>query len=268
LLKPLRPEKKVGLWNSFCAVIIGYAVNIAIPRGGEIARLISISKSEDLPWMGVLPTMFIDRLLDLVMLGMVLGLTLTQLPKQVVDQNPLLIPGGFTITACSIIALPILPFMDKVMNWILAHPLSKSMPQKVRDLLEKLSAQFGVGTKSLMDATAYPIIAVLTFGIWIFYWLNNYLMVLALGLGDRVSPMQCLVVFAIGSMGVLVPTPGSVGSFHFLVSQALQFTCGLDANTSLAYATVLHIICFIVAVCVPALICWLIQQFITSKKQS
>lgn len=119
-----------------------------------------------------------------------------------------------------------------------------------------------------MDATAYPIIAVLTFGIWFFYWLNNYLMVLALGLGDRVSPMQCLVVFAIGSMGVLVPTPGSVGSFHFLVSQALQFTCGLDANTSLAYATVLHIICFIVAVCVPALVCWLIQQFITSKKQS
>jgi len=267
LLKPLRPEKKVGLWNSFCAVIIGYAVNIAIPRGGEIARLISISKSEDLPWMGVLPTMFIDRLLDLVMLGMLLGLTLTQLPKQVLEQSPYLVPGGFAITACSIIALPILPFMDKVMNWILAHPLSKVLPQKIRDLLEKLSAQFGVGTKSLTDATAYPIITVLTFGIWTFYWLNNYLMVLALGLGDRVSPMQCLVVFAIGSMGVLVPTPGSVGSFHFLVSQGLQFTCGLDANTSLAYATVLHIICFIVAVCVPALICWLIQQFITSKKQ-
>jgi len=265
LLKPLR-EKKVGLWNSFCAVIIGYAVNIAIPRGGEVARVISISKSEDLPWMGVLPTMFIDRLLDIAVLGALLGLTLTQLPKEVVAQSPLLVPGGIAITICSIIGLAALPFISSVMNWILRHPLAKSLPEKIRELIEKLSAQFAVGTKSLKDLAVYPIIAVLTFAIWFFYWLNFYIIAFALGLNTQMNPMQCLVVFTVGSVGVLIPTPGGVGSFHFLVSQAMQFTCGLDQNTALAYATVLHFMCFIVAVCVPALICWLIQQFVLKKK--
>jgi hypothetical protein len=265
LLKPLR-EKKVGLWNSFCAVIIGYAVNIAIPRGGEIARLISISKSEDLPWMGVLPTMFIDRMLDIVMLGALLGLTLTQLPKEILAQSPLLLPGGIAITICSIIGLAVLPFASSVMNWILKHPLAEKMPAKIRDLIEKLSAQFAVGTKSLKNFAVYPLIAVLTIAIWFFYWLNCYIIAFALGLNTVMNPMQCLVVFTVGSMGVLIPTPGSVGSFHFLTSQAMQFTCGTDPNTSLAYATVLHFMCFIVAVCVPAAICWYVQQFVLKKK--
>ncbi len=39
-------------------------------------------------------------------------------------------------------------------------------------------------------------------------------------------------------------------AFHYLVSQALQFTCGLDESQSLAFATVLHFSCSILAICV------------------
>src|ERR1700684_126857 len=79
LLLPIE-NRKVSLWNSFVAVMLGYAVNVPLPRGGEVARLVSISRSEKLPWAGVLPTMLIDRMLDLVMLGMFLGFTLTRMP--------------------------------------------------------------------------------------------------------------------------------------------------------------------------------------------
>ena len=60
LLKPLT-DKKISLFNSFTAVMYGYVVNLVVPSGGEVVRLVSNSKSENLPWMGVLPTMFIYR---------------------------------------------------------------------------------------------------------------------------------------------------------------------------------------------------------------
>ncbi len=66
-LSPLSKEK-IRLFSSFSATMFGYAVNLVIPRGGEVVRIISISKSEGLPWAGVLPTMLIDRLLDVAVL--------------------------------------------------------------------------------------------------------------------------------------------------------------------------------------------------------
>jgi uncharacterized protein (TIRG00374 family) len=260
LLKPLT-DKKISLFNSFCAVIYGYAVNIVIPRGGEVARLISISKSENLPWMGVLPTMFIDRLLDIAMLGALLGMTLTQLPKQILDSAPLLIPGGIAITICSIAALLVLPLASKLIRGFANLPAVKAkLSEKMATTFENLATQFSVGTKSLTDPAAYPAIAIMTVLIWFCYWLNYYCMIFALNLESRVSAMQCLVVFTIGSFGVLIPTPGNVGSFHYLVSQALQYTCGLDADQSLAYATVLHFFCAILAICGTAAACWIWQQ--------
>ncbi len=260
LLKPLT-SKKVSLWNSFCAVIFGYAVNIVVPRGGEVVRLISISKSEKLPWMGVLPTMFIDRLLDIAILGGLLGMTLTLLPKQILEKAPMLIPGGIAITLCSIAALFVLPHLSKLIRWLVEVPFVKEkLSPQTAAMFESLARQFGVGTKSLMDPSTYPAIAGLTVIIWLFYWLNFYCMVWAFGLESRISPLQCLVVFTIGSFGVLIPTPGNVGSFHYLVSQALQFTCGLDASQSLAFATVLHFFSSILAICVTAAACWIWQQ--------
>jgi glycosyltransferase 2 family protein len=260
LLKPLT-DKKISLFNSFCAVIYGYAVNIVIPRGGEVARLVSISKSENLPWMGVLPTMFIDRLLDIAMLGLLLGMTLTQLPKQILDKAPLLIPGGIAITICSIVGLLALPVASKLIRWFANLPaIKQKLSPKMAATVENLATQFSVGTKSLTDPAAYPAIAIMTILIWLCYWLNYYCMVFAFNLESKVSAMQCLVVFTIGSFGVLIPTPGNVGSFHYLVSQGLQFTCGLDENQSLAFATVLHFCCAILTICGTAAACWIWQQ--------
>lgn len=266
LLKPLS-DKKVSLWNSFCAVMYGYAVNIAIPRGGELVRLLSICKSENLPWAGVLPTMFIDRLLDLAMLGILFGFTLTVLPKQMLDSMPFLIPGGTAIAIGSVVVLILLPKMAHIMQWLISVPrLKKILPEKVIAIIEKLAQQFEVGTKSLTDPKAYPAIALLTPMIWLCYFLNNYLLIWAFHLESRVSALQCLIVFAIGNFAVLVPTPGSAGSVHILVSNALVWTCGIDQDLALAYATVLHLFCFVIVVCIPAAFCWLWQTF-GPKKQ-
>lgn len=262
LLAPLKPQgEKVGLFNSFYAVMLGYAVNVAIPRGGEVARLVAITKDERLPWAGVLPTMLIDRMLDLAMLVFLLGGTLLVLPAEILKDMPWLVPGGISMLVATVAGLGLLPFAGSILQRILALDLVKGkVPAGLLGKLTDLSGQFDTGTQSLKSPVKYPIIAGLSVLIWFFYWLNFYLMVFAFGLEGIIDATKCLIVFTIGSVGVLVPTPGSVGSFHFLVTKGLTMTGGINADQALAFATVLHFMAFIVATCVPAFVLFVVKR--------
>lgn len=267
LLAPLT-DKKVSLWNSFCAVMYGYAVNVVLPRGGEVARLVSISKTEKLPWIGVLSTMFIDRLLDIALLVLLLGFTLTVFPTTAFADMKWLVPGGISLSIATVLGLLVLPQMAGIINWLVSQPaLSSKLPASLIQRVENLSKQFDTGCRSLKNPVTYPAIAGLSLAIWFFYWLNFYLMICAFGLQDKVSPSQCLVVFTIGSVGVLVPTPGNVGSFHFLVSQGLSIVSGINHELALAFASLLHVMCFVVVTCVPAAVCFVAQTYKAKQDQ-
>jgi len=163
----------------------------------------------------------------------------------------------------------VLPQMASIINWFLRRQwINERLPSNIIEKIESLANQFDTGCKSLKNPVTYPAIALLSLAIWFFYWLNFYLMVYAFGLNDKVSPSQCLVVFTIGSVGVLVPTPGNVGSFHFLVSQGLTMISGVNKELALAFASLLHAICFIVVTCVPAAICFVIQSYLARQSES
>jgi uncharacterized protein (TIRG00374 family) len=269
LLKPLA-DQKISLFNSFTAVMMGYAVNIVVPRGGEVARLVSISQSEKLPVAGVLPTMFIDRLLDIAMLALLLGITLMAVPKEMFGElPPWLVPGGIALTVATFAGLATLPHVSKIMRWFLNLDAVKSKLQdKWKTKLEDLSDQFGVGTKSLTSPITYFPIAILSFAIWGCYWLNLWFTILAFNIQDKVTPLNSLITFAIGSIGVLVPTPGSVGGYHYLIKTGLMKTSGINADLALAVATLNHFICFILVACIPAAICLAIQSNAKNKAAS
>ncbi|MBK7502866.1 MAG: flippase-like domain-containing protein [Polaromonas sp.] len=116
LLRPLKAESEpnISQFNSFYAVAIGYAVNVFAPRGGEVARLLSICKSEKLPWAGVLPTLLIDRLLDVAFLLAVFGLTLLILPPALLNAMPWLQSGGLVLLIVVIVGLVAMPFTGTI----------------------------------------------------------------------------------------------------------------------------------------------------------
>lgn len=258
LLKPLS-GKPVSLWNSFCAVMYGYAVNIIVPRGGEVARLVSISKTESIPWAGVLPTMFIDRLLDIAMLVLLIGLTITQLPASM--NLSWLGPTGASMCAASFAGLAALPFVGKVGRAVLClKPVSKFLPQSLCQKLQVLLEQFDLGTRSLTSFANLLVIALSSLLIWVCYWANMYLMFYAFHLEKQVDLVKSLLVFTISSVSVLVPTPGSMGSYHALTSQSLQKIAGVNEAQSLAYAALTHLLCFVVITCIPAAICFMLQS--------
>ncbi len=267
LLEPVA-GRKISFWNSFCAIMYGYVVNIPLPRGGEIVRLVTISRTEKLPLAGVLPTLFIDRILDIAMLALLLGITLIFLPADLRTAMPWLVPGGIGLCAATFVGFVLLPFVGRIMRMILEQPLVKSkVPDKVFGKLGELSAQFDAGTKSLTNPIAFPAIGGLSLAIWFCYWLNFYWIIGAFDLLNRVSLGDTLMVFTIGSAGVLVPTPGSVGTFHLLVKQALVMVAHVDPDLALAVATTLHLFCFVLVICVVAGACFLWQSLLSGRRQ-
>lgn len=260
LLKPVA-DRNVSLWHSFYAIILGYAVNVVVPRGGEVVRLVQLSRLEKLPWAGVMPTMLIDRLIDIAVLAFLLGLTLTVLPASVLQSLPWLVPSGVCMLIAAAIGLILLPKLSWFFRKILSIGLiARMLPEKIASAVDTKMSEFDKGSKCLSDPIAYPLIAVLSVLMWFFYWLNFYLMLYAFNLQGRVGPIDCLVAFTVGTVGVLVPTPGSAGGFHLLVQQGLMLTSGLDKEQALAFAAVLHVNNFIITTCVPAAICMLIQS--------
>lgn len=266
LLEPVA-GRRISLWNSFCAIIYGYLVNIVLPRGGEIARLVSISRTEELPIAGVLPTLFIDRILDVAMLVLLLGITLFFLPPDFRASMPWLEKGGIALCVATVAGFVVLPFVGRILRWMLSQPLLQSkVSAKLLTKLTELSEQFDVGTKSLTNPLSFPAIGGLSVIIWALYWLNFYLMIGAFGLLDRVSLQDTLLIFTIGSVGVLVPTPGSVGSFHFLVAAALEQISHVNHDLALAVATTLHLFLFVLITAVTAGICFLLQAIATRRR--
>jgi len=264
LLSPLKSasEAKISQFNTFYSVSIGYAVNVFAPRGGEVARLLSICKSEKLPWAGVLPTVLIDRLLDVAILLAIFGVTLLILPPDLLHAMPWLQTGGSVLLLIVSIGLALLPRAGTIFSKMLnSTVLQKLLSKNLRTKFCQLTADFDQGTQSLKNITVYPKVALISIGIWFTYWLNFYLMSQAFGLDDIIDAAKCLIIFSIGSIGSLIPTPSSVGGFHLLVKEAAVITVKLDPTQAIAYATVLHFVSMIVVSLIPALALWLYKRY-------
>ncbi len=260
MLRPLA-QKPISLWNAFCAVMVGYAVNIAVPRGGEVARVLSISKTENLPWVGVLPTMLIDRLLDVAMLAFLLGTTLVMLPIDIRESMKWLVPTGAVLCVMTVVGLLVLPLAGKIMKWLLAvQAIRARMPDKVFDMVTSLSEQFDLGTGSLRNPSGLFLIALLSVAIWSLYLLTFYSALAAFDLHSRLDISHILIVFTIGSVSMLIPTPGGFGSYHYAVSESLQKIGHIGAAQATAFATVFHAVTFVLVVGIVAAVCFLVQQ--------
>jgi uncharacterized protein (TIRG00374 family) len=94
--------------NSALAVLIGYFVNLAIPRAGEVSRASVMANYENIPFEKGFGTIVAERIADLIMMFLIIGVTLLiqfdfilQLVKEKLDPVKIIIGlavcliGGF-----------------------------------------------------------------------------------------------------------------------------------------------------------------------------
>lgn len=74
MLEPLGYSPKFA--NSTMAVLVAYLVNYAIPRAGEVSRAAVMTNYEDIPFEKGFGTIVAERIADVLMLLLIIGITL------------------------------------------------------------------------------------------------------------------------------------------------------------------------------------------------
>lgn len=100
MLEPLGFKPKFT--NSILAVLVGYLVNLAIPRAGEISRATVMTNYEKIPFEKAFGTIVAERIADLIMMLSIVAITLFVQYDFIYDLltknfNPLKISVGFAI---------------------------------------------------------------------------------------------------------------------------------------------------------------------------
>ena len=100
MLEPLGFKPKFV--NSILAVLVGYLVNLAIPRAGEISRATVMTNYEKIPFEKAFGTIVAERIADLIMMLSIVAITLFVQFDFIYDLlaknfNPLKISIGFVV---------------------------------------------------------------------------------------------------------------------------------------------------------------------------
>ena len=83
LMEPLGYKPKLS--SLYHSTMIGYVLNFTVPRSGEIARPGFLAKKENLPFDKVLGTVVAERIIDVVMLLAIMGITGLMVGGDVID---------------------------------------------------------------------------------------------------------------------------------------------------------------------------------------
>lgn len=74
MLEPIGFKPKFS--NNVLAVLVGYLVNLAIPRAGEVSRALVLTNYEDVPFEKAFGTIVAERIADLIMMLCIVAITL------------------------------------------------------------------------------------------------------------------------------------------------------------------------------------------------
>ena len=231
LVEPLGYKTKFS--NAFWSIMLGYGANLLLPRVGEVARGGAFAKAEDIPMTKVMGTIVLDRVVDMLCLLSVIGLSFLlaydeiwgfltiQLEAKSFDFTKLYYLAGF-----GLVVLVVLWFLREKI-------LASAIGQKILGILKG----FGDGIKSILKLKNPALFLLHTIVIWSMYYGMTFVMLKAFPPTIELGAITALVVFVFGSFGIVIPSPGGMGTYHFLVIAALAIY-GVSGDDAFSFANI------------------------------
>ncbi|MEN9459490.1 MAG: hypothetical protein RL135_2113, partial [Bacteroidota bacterium] len=245
---------KISTTHSFYAVLVGYMMNYIIPRAGEISRCAALSKTDDVPVEKSLGTVVTERIVDMALLVIILGVIFLMqfdLISNFITETVSSADGSSSNDGMSWKSIVLGIF---VLFGIVIFAMRKRLVQtKLFLRIFELIQGFGDGLLSIRHVRNPVQFVLLSIAIWVGYILMMYFCLFAMESTSHLSFADCLIVFAIGTIGVVLPAPGAgAGTYHFFVMQSLLLF-GVAKEDGIAYATMVHGIQMIVLLILGAI---------------
>lgn len=254
----LEPSGHRGTFsNSFLSVMVGYLVNLAIPRGGEVSRCYNLFQLEKTPVEVSFGTVVVERLVDvLCMLILVFISFVVEWDKLEVFMSSLDFSGDGTKPKFSPLLLIVIAGVIAVVLLIYFLRNNPKLKKLINGFKEGFLAIFRLRNKWLF--IAYSII------IWGLYFLMSYSVMFAFEETTHLGVRAVLTIFAIGAIAMAAPLPGGAGSYHLLLPMGLVSLYAMNRADAVAFVFIFHawqtlVLAFFGVVCLVISL-WLIRR--------
>jgi len=246
----MRPIKKnMRYRNLWSALMIGYMLNNILPKVGEVVRPYAIGKLEKVSRSSAFGTVIVERIFDIMSFMLFIALLPLVYRGPLNQTFPWLEEVSIwlsVLTLGSFAFFVVMMLRREMVIRILGYLTKRASPARaVR--IEKIVHSFLDGFLFVKDTGSYVMIIVLTLVIWFLYvvmmWLPFYAFDMPAQYGLGLGAAQ--VVQTISSIGIVIPTPGATGPYHYFVIQTLTKLYGVDGEVAKSYAAATHAIAVI-----------------------
>lgn len=250
----------------FAGVMLGYLVNYAVPRLGEISRSVYVAKKSDMSTSDVIGTVVLERIIDfacmLLMTLIVVFFIITDLEtiqrvfgQQAVDflawmgELQQIATFALIMIAAAILVYALYLIINR---WRKQSSLGKKIALRIENAIR----QFIYGLTSILRLKNWPLFLLSTVLIWLCYAAMSYIPFIAFDLVSEhgLGFYHAWVVMVISAIGVSLPSPGGIGTYHWFVMQTLVVLYSVPATVALAYAFVTHAVMMIIVIIITPVI--------------
>lgn len=250
LLEQDRPG--VNRRHLFTGVMLGYTVNYAIPRLGELTRTVFVAKKEQLSTSSVLGTVVLERIIDVVAMLLLLLFALFFVISDRSTMDALFGPQAFEIlnelrSPLPAFVLSLSGIISALLGW---KALVWILRKRQQDLdaglqsagVKKIIYTFTDGLTSIRHLHRWPLFLLYTLLMWTCYGLLTYIPFYAFDMTAtyNLGLPEAFSVMILSTIGVSLPSPGGIGTYHWFVKQSLLVLYAVPAVSGLAYAFVTH----------------------------
>ena len=261
ILNSVKSDTKMK--NLFGALMIGYGVNCVTPKLGEVTRAIMIGKYENLSRTSMFGTVIVERVIDIITLGASVLISAFIWSESLYKTFPWL-EATLYISAAALVFVLILIYLSVKFKEKFYDYLLKLVGKFSKKLVERLDYIFEMliqGFTSLKGTKNYILTFITTVLMILVYALTSYFgfFMLHMQTISDVTFAMAWIVMSISSIGVVIPTPGSTGSYHALAKNTLVLLFGFGETISAAYAFLTHIVSYILFILVALIMYFLLD---------
>ena len=236
----LRPLGRVKVLPAFAATAVGFAGNNLPGKVGEVLRPAFLARTQKLPFSPLLASIVLERVLDGLSVVIFFAVAMAAGLPRAGGLGQLALPALFMAVAAGVVVFAVFQrerteaFLD--IFW-------GRLPHAVRPRVRTFAASFIDGFAPLRDFRLFLLVFGSSLGMWLVIYGQMYLLLVAFHVAAPFSAAILATTFAV--LGLMVPTPGGLGSYHVAVQFALTYFYGVPVGTASAIALLAHAISFV-----------------------
>lgn len=238
LLVEAGEQRDIPTMRVFWALMFGYLVNLIIPRAGEVARCGALKRTDGIPVGNLFGTVVVERMVDMVCMLATVGLAFfiertvfVALIERLIAVDQVTEDLSTWLPYAVVFGLLFFGLTFWLYRRIRRHSKILQIRQFIRQFVRGI-----LSVSALKNPGGFWLS---TAGIWVIYYGMMYFVAIAVPSTAALSPSSVLMVMVMGSIGMIVPVQGGIGTFHALVAFILLFY-GIPDDQGKIFAIIVH----------------------------